>query len=125
MQDVHKRIVRSQNTGKIIDECIIDDVPDEILHRRMMAPEDIQVELIMKGATRMFETRGVDVAEVFSPLRIVQEAGLSNYDGLRLTPGWSLDLTRTDPKTGKQWDLANKTVQSRVKKMIRDRKHCS
>ena len=40
------------------------------------------------------------------------------YGGTRLKPGWSLDLTRNDPKTGEPWDLSDPKVQSRVKRLI-------
>ena len=41
---------------------------------------------------------------------------------MRLTPGYSLDLTMNDPKTGKPWDLGNASVQSRVLRLVRDTK---
>ena len=37
-----------------------------------------------------------------------------------LTPGWSLDLTTVDPLNGRPWDLSVPTVQSRVRKLVRD-----
>ena len=33
-------------------------------------------------------------------------------------PGWSLDLTRSDPATGRAWDLATPAVQAKVKRMV-------
>jgi len=120
MQDVHRRIVRSLSTGKVIDDCILDDVPDEVLHRRLIVPDNLRVELIMKGALKMFEAKGSDVAEIFSQPRVTQEAALRSYDGVRLTPGWSLDLTRDDPLTGKPWDLAKSAVRERVREMVRE-----
>ena len=56
-KDVHKRIVRSLSAGKVIDECIVNDVPDEVLHRRLMVPDNLRVELVMKGALKMFEAK--------------------------------------------------------------------
>ena len=120
MQDVHRRIVRSLSTGKVTDDCIVDDVPDEVLHRRLIMPDNLRVELIMKDAVKMFEVKGSDVAEIFSQPRVAQEAALRSYDGVRLTPGWSLDLTRDDPLTGKPWDLAKSAVRERVRKMVRE-----
>ena len=120
MSDVFKRITHNLKTGHVIDECVIDDVPDAILHRPLAQPTDIRVELIMKGALKMFETKNVDVAEVFSPPRVAQEAVMSSYDGARLTPGWSLDLTREDPLTGQPWDLGKKEVRQRVRRLVRD-----
>ena len=121
-QDVYRRVTTSLRTGKIIDDCIIDDVPDSVLHRRMQAPESIRVELTMMGAVEMFKQKGIDVAEVYSRPRIVQEAALRSYDGTRLTPGWSLDLTMEDPSTGRAWDLSDPKVQARVKKLVVDTK---
>ena len=118
VQDVQRRIVTSLKTGKIIDDCEPDDVPDEALHRRLAEPEDIRIELVMKGAVKLFERKGIDVTEVYSPPRIVQEAGLRPYDGARLTPGWSFDLTRNDPMTGRPWDLCKVEVRRRVRKII-------
>ena len=123
MQDVHRRIVRSLSTGKVIDDSIVDDVPDEVLHRRLAMPDNLRVELIMKGALKMFEAKGSDVAEIFSQPRVTQEAALRSYDGVRLTPGWSLDLTRDDPLAGKPWDLAKSAVRERVGKWCERRPH--
>ncbi len=120
MSEVHKRITRNLHTGQVIDECVVDDVPDAMLHRPLARPTDIRVELVMKGAMRMFETKNVDIAEVFSPPRVAQEAVMSSYDGARLTPGWSLDLTREDPTTGQPWDLGRKEVRQRVRRLVKD-----
>ncbi len=120
--EVFKRITHNLHTGQVIDECIVDDVPDDVLHRPLVQPTDIRVELVMKGAMRMFETKNVDIAEVFSPPRVAQEAVMSSYDGARLTPGWSLDLTREDPMTGQPWDLGKKEVRQRVRGLVRDTK---
>ena len=96
-KDVHKRVVRSPSTGKVIDECVVDDVPDAILHRRLAMPDNIRADLTMKCATKMFEVKGADVSEIFSQPCIAQEAALRSYDGTTLVPGWGLDLTREDP----------------------------
>ncbi len=119
LQDVHRRIVRSLRTGKIIDDCIVDDVKDDVLNRRLHKPEDVRVELIMKDAMRMYAVKGPDVVEIFSQPRVAQEAAMRPYDGARLVPGWSLDLTREDPETGKPWDLGKHQVREKVRKMIR------
>ena len=111
--DVHTRKVWSLSTGKLIDECHPDDVPDARLHRRLERPDNIRVELIMKGALEMYERKGPDVCEIFSQPRVCQEA---NHHGLR--PGWSLDLTAKDPATGQGWDLSDPAVQSRVRKLV-------
>jgi hypothetical protein len=119
-KDVYKRVVRSLSSGKILDECIIDDVPDEILHRRLALPENIRVELIMKGALKMFEAKGSDGPEIFSQPRVAQEAALRDYGGVKLVPGWGLDLTREDPLTGEPWDLSKCAVRERVMKLARE-----
>ena len=49
----------------MIDDCVIKDTPDRILHRRMKDADDIRVELIVKGALKMYEELGADVAEVY------------------------------------------------------------
>ena len=116
---MHKIIIRSCKTGKIIDECIPDEVPDAALHRWMTKPEDIRVELVMKDAAKMFEKVGPDVSEIFSQPRVAQEAVIGSYDGVRLSPGWSLDLTRNDPLTGEPWDLSKRKVRERVRDLIR------
>ena len=117
-QDVHRRVIRSLRTGRIIDDCIPDDTPDAVMNRAMRETDDIRIELTMKGAEKMFQRTGVDVAEVYSQPRIVQEAALRTYDGTRLVPGWSLDLTLCDPSTGEPWNLADLKVQARVRKLV-------
>ena len=58
---------------------------------------------------------GVDVAEVFSPVRL--NALAANWGGLK--PGHSFDITEIDPITQKTWDLSLPHVQGRVKGLIR------
>ena len=116
--DVHRRTVWNLNTGRIIDDCIIDDTHDKDLYRSLPVETDIRVELVLKDALAMYAREGADVVEIFSQPRIAQEASVRPYGGTTLRPGWSLDLTRVDPKTGEAWNLADKKVQSRVKKMI-------
>ena len=76
----------------------------------------------MKGALHMINGRRADVAEVYAEPRIAQEAAIRNYGGERLVPGWSLDLTREDPLTGRPWDLSKRAVSERVKQLVRDTK---
>jgi len=120
--DVHRRIVRNLSTGKVMDDCIIDDTPDEELFRDLEYETDIRVELILKDALEFYQRKGADVVEIYSQPRITQEAAVRRYGGANLVPGWSLDLTRSDPKTGKAWDLSDKKVQSRVERMIKEGK---
>ena len=122
MQDMHRRIIRSTTIGNVVDDCITDDVTDTKLHRRMDQEEDIRVELVKKGAQDIFKIKGPDVVELYSQPRIVQEASMREYDGTRLVPGWSLDLTLNDPETGRPWDFSLHQVREKVRKMIRDTK---
>ncbi len=117
--DVHRRIVRSLSTGKLIDDCIVDDTPDDVLFRDLEFETDIRVELILKDALSMYARKGADVVELFSQPRIAQEAAVRRYGRTEVVPGWSLDLTRSDPRTGQPWDLSDKKVQARVERMIR------
>ena len=119
---MHRRTIWNLRTGKVIDECIVDDIPDEILHRELKQEEDVRVELVMKDALSMYERKGADIVELFSQPRIAQVAAGRSFEGTRLTPGWSLDLTRSDPKTGKPWDLGRKDVQARVTRMVEEGK---
>ena len=70
----------------------------------------------------MFETKGIDVAEVYSQPRVTQDAAIRDYDGVRLEPGWSLGLTRNDPTTGQPRDWGKVAVRDRVRKLINDTK---
>ena len=117
-EDVHRRVIRSLESGKVIDDCIIDDTPDHILNRHLKIPGDYRVELTMKGAMKLFTEKGPDVSEVYSNPRIVQEAAIRSYGGLQLKPGWSLDLTLNDPMTGEPWDLSKAAVRQRVRKLV-------
>ena len=55
MKEVHRRTIRSLTTGKVIDDCIVDDTPEEVLHKRMKNADSIRVELTTKGALRQYE----------------------------------------------------------------------
>ena len=66
---------------------------------------------------------GMDLmCEIFSQPRICREAASKKYGGEILTPGWSLDLTVNDPKTGLPWDLSKPAVQDRVRRLVQDTK---
>ena len=64
IDDVHRRVIRSLDTGKVIDDCIVDDTPDNVLNRPLRVPGDYRVELTMKGAMELFTEQGADVSEV-------------------------------------------------------------
>ena len=98
-RDVYRRVVRSLSTGKVIDDCILDDVSDQILRRSIPGTDNVRVELIMRDALRMYQKKGADVVEQYSQPRIAQEAAIRKYGGTDLTAGWSLDLTMRDPET--------------------------
>ena len=71
MMDIHRRIITSLSTGKVLDDGVVDEVSDEALHRPLRQPDNIRVELVMKGALKLFET--------------AEEAGLQKR--LRMKPG--------------------------------------
>ena len=120
MADIQSRRVWSLSSGKLIDECDVGDVPDMMLHRPLPQADDIRVELVLKNALALYERVGPDVSKIFSQPRICSEAAGRRFAGETLSPGWSLDLTILDPATGQRWDLSKPSVQSRVKKLVRD-----
>ena len=118
--DVLRRIIRDVESGKVLDDCHPDNEADEKLFRHFDEKKNIRVELVMKTAAKWFKIGGPDVAEIYSPPRIVQEAGLRSYGGVKLKPGWSLDLTCNDPETGNPWDLSDGKVRTKVMGLIRE-----
>ena len=79
--EVHRRIIRNADTGKLIDDCIPEDVPDDKLYRKLNEKMNIRVQLVMKDASKWFRHSGADISEVYSPPRIAQEAGPRTYGG--------------------------------------------
>ena len=73
VSDVHIRTLRDATTGHIIHDCIVEDTPDGVLHRRLGRPRDIRAELTINKAQLMFEVEGADIAEIYSPLRTVEK----------------------------------------------------
>ena len=120
--DVHRRIIRDADTGKLIDDCIPELTADEKLFRKIPEKRNIRIELVMKDAAKWFLKHGPDISEVYSPPRIAQEAGLRSYAGVRLRSGWSLDLTTNDPDTGAPWDLADGKVRTKAMNLVKDGK---
>ena len=55
---IYRRIVRSLTTGKVIDDCVIDDVSDPVFRRTIPKPENLRVDLIMRGALSMYQRKG-------------------------------------------------------------------
>ena len=70
--DVDRRTIIDVKTGKILDQCRPDDTADEVLNRKLPVQRDIMVELVVKSAREEFNKMRPDVAEMFSPPRIVQ-----------------------------------------------------
>ena len=68
--DVYSRKVWSLSTGKLLDECIVDDVADARLHRELKEPDDIRVELTLKNAIALYERKGPDIVEIDSQPRV-------------------------------------------------------
>ena len=90
MSEISSRTMRRVRSGKVIDECNPEDVPDVELHRSLPEPMDIKVEVQVRDAPRMFQRQGPDVADIFSPPRVVHDAGMRKFLGTRLKPGWSV-----------------------------------
>ena len=70
-----------------------------MIFKELDQSDDIIIELVMKYAIKLYERRIPDIPELYSQPRIAQGADVRHYLGGKLTPGWSLDLTRNDPKT--------------------------
>ena len=113
MTEIHSRRVWSLSTGRWLDDCQIVNVDDATVHRPLSQPDDTRAEIPLKGALKLFERTGPDIAEIFSQPRVCQEAS-----GQQLTPGWSLDLGTGDPATGIPWDLSILKVQDRVRQLV-------
>ena len=122
VSEIAWRSVRCVRSGKLLHECRPEDTPDKEIEKELENPLDIRVELTLKKGPEMFRKVNSDIAEVFSPPRIVQEAGLRNYGGRALQPGWSLDLTMKDPESGKVWDFSKEEMRSRARKLVRESK---
>ena len=116
--DIYRRIVRSLSSGKVIDDCLVDDVSDSELRRKLSSPDNLRVELVMRDSLAMYRVEGADVVEIFSQPRIAQEAALRRYGGTKLAAGWSLDLTMRNPATDKPWDLSCRETQREVRRLI-------
>ena len=76
------------STGKLINECIVDETTDARFERYLEKPNDIRVELTLRNALELFERRGLDVCEIFSQPSVCQEASGRKFGGTTLRPGW-------------------------------------
>ena len=72
-------------TVKVIDDCIVDDVPDRILNRRLGRTDYIRVDVVIKGTEVTHNRDGPDVVELCSRLRIAQEAAAYCKDDIELS----------------------------------------
>ena len=120
--DVSRRVTRCLGTGRVIDDCSVDDTADHVLNRSLSTRSNIRVELTMHGSLQMYQAKGADISDINFQPRVVQEAAMREYDGLRLQLGWSLDLTVDDPRTKMPWDFSKHEVRERVWKLVRDTK---
>ena len=98
--DFARRIMRDIKTGKVIDGCVLHSELDDNLHRHIQPSLHDRVKQISKDAAQWFLQLDPDVSELYSPPRIVQEAGFMSYGGRTLKPRWSLDLAVDDPESG-------------------------
>ena len=57
MADVQHRKIWSLSTGRLLDECDVDDTPDEVLHRKLNEPDDLRVEITLRNAMTLFERK--------------------------------------------------------------------
>ena len=67
--DIQHRKIWSLTTGKLLDECDIDDVSDDELNCKLPEKDNIRVEVTLRNTFALFERRGPVVAEIFSQPR--------------------------------------------------------
>ena len=79
---IYRRFVRSLSSGKVIDNCIVDDVSDKELRRKLPSADKVRVELTMRNALSLYLVKRADVVEVYSQPRIAQEASLRYHGGI-------------------------------------------
>ena len=79
---IYRRFVRSLSSGKVIDDCIVDDVSDKELRRKLPSADKVRVELTMRNALSLYQVKGGDVVDVYSQPRIAQEASLRYHGGI-------------------------------------------
>ena len=51
VEDVHRRTIWSLSKGRVIHDCIVDDVSDHELNKMLEETDDIRVELTMKRSS--------------------------------------------------------------------------
>ena len=63
--DIVRRVIRDISTGKVIDMCNPDLVPDRIPHRSLGRKTHFMVEVTTKDAEKWYNEKGPDVVEIF------------------------------------------------------------
>ena len=63
----------SPSKGRVIDDCVVDDVTNHMLKRQTDVPDGIRIELTMNDAISTYDRIGADV-EVYSQPRVIHAA---------------------------------------------------
>ena len=61
-KDVHRRVVRSLSTGKVIDDCMFEIIFDDAPNRYLGHPDDLRVELPSWGNPKMFREENAEIS---------------------------------------------------------------
>ena len=101
-----------------MDVCEPGVTMDKELHRPLIVPTDLRIELHMKNAEEMYRRHGPDVAEIYSQPRVAAEAAVMKFGKRSIKPGWSLDITMPDPEDGMPWDLSKECKRRRLRELI-------
>ena len=124
IKDTIRRKIRDVHACEVIDECEPENAPDRVVHRELKHARGIRIEVQVRQSDKLFGKYGPDVSKVFSPPRVVHDAGVQRYLGLNLHPGWSLDLAVVDPISGMHWDFIKPAMGTRARELvIRGRPH--
>ena len=62
---IHCRAIRSLSASKVLEDCIMDEVSDDVVHRPLKEDNNIMAGLTMNRARKLFEVKGPDVVEVY------------------------------------------------------------
>lgn len=55
IEDIHSRRIWDLATGKMLDECVIEDIKDSWPNKELPEYTDIRIEVTLKKAAAMFE----------------------------------------------------------------------
>ena len=94
---IQRRSVRSLTVGKVIDDYVIDEVPHAERNRYMNEPEDVRIELVMRGALAMYQEKGVDLLELFSRPELRKRQPCAAIAAFTCTRGGALTLCARTP----------------------------